>query len=105
MLFWYRWQRFFGAGTEKTVLGFRRFESAATGAPEMAFGKSLSPCLPEVDSELALHLHPVNVLELNAPEFRAVWKTLDGAPELYAALISNLDVWRARRPGMPRQDT
>ena len=100
-----RWKRHFETKAERTFLDLRRFESTEIGGPEAALAESLPPCLPGVDSELALHLDPASVLELNAPEFRAVWKTLDGAPELYAATMSNVDAGRAGRPGMPRQET
>ena len=53
---------------------------------------------------LSRHLHPAGILELNAPEFRAVWKNSDGSPELYVALITDLDAGKAGTPAMARQD-
>ena len=103
--FWHGFQRHFaGQGSQPSVLGFRRFQSAATGAPETALGEALPPCLPGVDGDVALHLQPSSLQALNEPEFRAVWKADDGSPELYAAMASDVEARRAGRTGMPRQD-
>ena len=53
---------------------------------------------------LSRHLHPPSVLELNKQALRAVCKTPDGDPALYAALITDLDAGRAGTPSMPQQD-
>jgi hypothetical protein len=103
--FWQGFQRHFaGQGSQPSVLGFRRFQSAATGAPETALGDALPPCLPGVDGDVALHLQPSSLQALNEPDVRAVWKAEDGSPELYAAMASNVEAGRAGRAGMPRQD-
>ena len=72
--FWHQWQRFFGEGKQKTVLGAHRFESYGIGEPESALGESLLLCLPGVEGMLSQHLRPAGIFELNAPEFCAVWK-------------------------------
>ena len=68
----------FGDGTSEAFANLRRYEFCRMGDPEAKAGEVMLRCLPWVECTMPRHLHPAGFCELNKPEFRAVWDTLDG---------------------------